>query len=231
MILTVELADPSGCWSHRTQRQGRGRTHRRTEGFNARGAAIREINTGIMAMPTARLRSGLRLSKRNNAQRSRRYRPTSSGMAVAEGLPIHTAKPKPRVGSAGVNSKRQLAEPSVAQRNAAEQLMEAGVRLATRRASTRAANSSGATPHRQQLGVSRSSHEADGTKWPQPVIRNARIGAGNEAAAFTHTSTMRRRRPRRRRSLYRASASGDPAGDEVHVGNFVEIKRARSPRI
>jgi bifunctional UDP-N-acetylglucosamine pyrophosphorylase/glucosamine-1-phosphate N-acetyltransferase len=53
-ILTVELADPSGYG--RIVRNGRtGRPHRRAKGRRAEERAIREINTGIMAMPTARL--------------------------------------------------------------------------------------------------------------------------------------------------------------------------------
>ena len=53
------------------------------------------------------------------------------GMAVAEGLPIHTANPKHEWEVLGVNSKVQLAELERAyQRSRADALMEAGVRLA-----------------------------------------------------------------------------------------------------
>ncbi|KAB2924032.1 MAG: NTP transferase domain-containing protein, partial [Dechloromonas sp.] len=67
-ILTVDLADPSGYG--RIVRDAAGNVQRIVEQKDASEAekAIREINTGIMVMPTARLADWLGRLKNDNAQ-------------------------------------------------------------------------------------------------------------------------------------------------------------------
>jgi bifunctional UDP-N-acetylglucosamine pyrophosphorylase/glucosamine-1-phosphate N-acetyltransferase len=92
--------------------------------------SIREINTGIMALPTARLAEWLARLSNHNAQQEY-YLTDIVGMAVAAGLPVRTTHPQTAAEVLGVNSKVQLAElERVAQRRTADGLLEQGVRLA-----------------------------------------------------------------------------------------------------
>ena len=129
-ILTVELSDPSGYG--RIVRDDAGRVMRIVEQKDSSAAEreIREINTGIMAMPTALLGEWLGRLSNNNAQQEY-YLTDIVGMAVEAGLTIRTTCPENEWEVLGVNSKVQLAElERIAQRCTAEQLMEQGVRLA-----------------------------------------------------------------------------------------------------
>ncbi|MGE5769084.1 MAG: bifunctional N-acetylglucosamine-1-phosphate uridyltransferase/glucosamine-1-phosphate acetyltransferase, partial [Betaproteobacteria bacterium] len=129
-VLTVDLASPSGYG--RIVRDAAGQVVRIVEEKDASPAekAISEVNTGIMAIPTARLADWLGKLKNDNAQ-GEYYLTDVVALAVAEGLPVRTAQPDGEWEVLGVNSKVQLAElERQHQRNLAGQLLVAGVRLA-----------------------------------------------------------------------------------------------------
>ena len=227
-ILTVELADPSGYG--RIVRNAKGEVVRIVEQKDStpEERAIREINTGIMAMPTARLGEWLGRLSNNNAQQEY-YLTDIVGMAVAEGLPIHTANPKHEWEVLGVNSKVQLAElERVAQRNAAEQLMEAGVRLADpARFDVRGELVCGRDVFIDVNCVFEGKVVLDEAVevGPNCVIRNARIGAGTKLAAYTHIEDAVVG-PDGRIGPFARLRPGTELAEDVHVGNFVEIKKS-----
>ena len=227
-ILTVELADPSGYG--RIVRNAKGEVVRIVEQKDStpEERAIREINTGIMAMPTARLGEWLGRLSNNNAQKEF-YLTDIVGMAVAEGLPIHTANPKHEWEVLGVNSKVQLAElERVAQRNAAEQLMEAGVRLADpARFDVRGELVCGRDVFIDVNCVFEGKVVLDEAVevGPNCVIRNARIGAGTKLAAYTHIEDAVVG-PDGRIGPFARLRPGTELAEDVHVGNFVEIKKS-----
>ncbi len=188
-ILTVELRDASGYG--RIVRNAAGEVVRIVEQKDAshEEREIREINTGIMALPTARLTEWLSRLSNDNSQKEY-YLTDIVGMAVSEGLPIHTANPLHEGEVLGVNSKLQLAElERIAQRLSAEQLMEEGVRLADpARFDVRGELHCGRDVFidvgcvfegRVELG--------DGVEvGPNCVLKDATIGARTRIAAFTH---------------------------------------------
>jgi bifunctional UDP-N-acetylglucosamine pyrophosphorylase/glucosamine-1-phosphate N-acetyltransferase len=227
-ILTVELADPSGYG--RIVRNAKGEVVRIVEQKDStpEERAIREINTGIMAMPTARLGEWLGRLSNNNAQQEY-YLTDIVGMAVAEGLPIHTANPRHEWEVLGVNSKVQLAElERVAQRNAAEQLMEAGVRLADpARFDVRGELVCGRDVFIDVNCVFEGTVVLDEAVevGPNCVIRNARIGAGTRLAAYTHIEDAVVG-PDGRIGPFARLRPGAELAEDVHVGNFVEIKKS-----
>ncbi|HMV01515.1 MAG TPA: NTP transferase domain-containing protein, partial [Rhodocyclaceae bacterium] len=108
-ILTVNLADPTGYG--RIVRDASGHVVRIVEEKDATSEekAIREVNTGIMAIPSDRLEAWLKGLSNNNAQ-GEYYLTDIVALAVAERLPVHTAQPDGEWEVLGVNSKVQLAE-------------------------------------------------------------------------------------------------------------------------
>jgi bifunctional UDP-N-acetylglucosamine pyrophosphorylase/glucosamine-1-phosphate N-acetyltransferase len=228
-ILTVDLSDPGGYG--RIVRNDAGLVVRIVEQKDAtpEERRIHEINTGIMAMPTARLGEWLGRLTNDNAQKEY-YLTDIVGMAVEEGVPIRTANPKNEWEVLGVNSKVQLAElERIAQRDTAGQLMEQGVRLADpERIDVRGELVCGRDVFIDVNCVFEGRVELDEAVevGPNCVLKNARIGAGTHLAAFTHIEDavvgadgkigpFARLRP------------GTELAEDVHIGNFVEIKKSR----
>jgi bifunctional UDP-N-acetylglucosamine pyrophosphorylase/glucosamine-1-phosphate N-acetyltransferase len=129
----------------------------------------------------------------------------------------------------GVNSKVQLAElERVAQRNAAEQLMEAGVRLADpARFDVRGELVCGRDVFIDVNCVFEGTVVLDEAVevGPNCVIRNARIGAGTRLAAYTHIEDAVVG-PDGRIGPFARLRPGAELAEDVHVGNFVEIKKS-----
>ncbi len=228
-ILTVELDDPQGYG--RIVRNTTGQVVRIVEQKDATAEErrIREINTGIMAIPTARLAEWLARLSSNNAQ-NEYYLTDIVGMAVTENIPVRTAHPEHKWEVLGVNSKVQLAElERIVQRCTANQLLEQGVRLADpARIDVRGSLECGRDVFIDVNCVFEGHVVLDEAVeiGPNCVLKNARIGAGTRLAAFTHIEDavvgadgmigpFARLRP------------GTELAEDVHIGNFVEIKKTR----
>jgi bifunctional UDP-N-acetylglucosamine pyrophosphorylase/glucosamine-1-phosphate N-acetyltransferase len=245
-LLTIDLADPTG-YGRVVRGDPAGRDA--TQGGRVRGIVehkdatppqrtIREIYTGVMAAPTAQLKQWLARLSNDNAQKEY-YLTDIVAMAVADGVPVVTAQPASEIEVLGVNSPVQLAELERRyQRRQADALMEAGVRLAD--------------PARFDLrGELRCGEDVDidvGCVFEGSVslganvrigaycvIRNAAIAANVVIHPFTHIEgdagtgavsigagsligPFARLRP------------GTQLGEEVHIGNFVEVKNSTLAR-
>ncbi|MBL8413587.1 MAG: bifunctional UDP-N-acetylglucosamine diphosphorylase/glucosamine-1-phosphate N-acetyltransferase GlmU [Propionivibrio sp.] len=227
-ILTVELSDPGGYG--RIVRNDAGQVIRIVEQKDStpEERRIREINTGIMAMPSTRLGEWLARLSNNNAQKEY-YLTDIVGMAVAAGLPIRTANPKNEWEVLGVNSKVQLAElERISQRCTAEQLMEQGVRLADpARLDVRGELLCGRDVFIDVNCVFEGKVELDEAVevGPNCVLKNARIGAGTRLAAFTHVEEAVVG-PDGRIGPFARLRPGAELAEDVHIGNFVEIKKS-----
>jgi len=228
-ILTIELADPAGYG--RIVRNAAGNVVGIVEQKDASAGelAIREVNTGIMALPTARLGEWLGALSNDNAQQEY-YLTDIVGMAVAAGLPVRTAHPQGEWEVLGVNSKVQLAElERIAQRRTAGLLLEQGVRLADpARLDVRGKLVCGRDVFIDVNCVFEGEVVLDEAVeiGPNCVLKNARIGTGTRLAAFSHIEDavvgpdsvigpFARLRP------------GTELAAGVHVGNFVEIKNSK----
>ena len=108
-LLTVTLADPTGYG--RIVRDGQGKVEAIVEHKDASDAqkAIKEGNTGILAVPAARLSDWLGRLSNDNAQ-GEYYLTDVIAMAVADGLVVATEQPHDPMEVQGANDRRQLAE-------------------------------------------------------------------------------------------------------------------------
>jgi bifunctional UDP-N-acetylglucosamine pyrophosphorylase/glucosamine-1-phosphate N-acetyltransferase len=227
-VLTAVFDDPAGYG--RILRDADGRVRRIVEHRDATDdeRAVREINTGFMAAPTAALKRWLPALGNDNAQ-GEYYLTDIVGLAIGEGMPVATAQPDANWEVLGVNSKVQLAElERIHQRNNALLLMESGVTLADpERIDVRGELDCGRDVSidvnclfegRVVLGegVEVGAH---------CVLKNAAIGAGTRIAPFSHIEEAEAGRdciigP------YARLRPGTRLGDAVHIGNFVEVKNS-----
>ncbi|ATJ84751.1 bifunctional UDP-N-acetylglucosamine diphosphorylase/glucosamine-1-phosphate N-acetyltransferase GlmU [Halomonas beimenensis] len=128
-LLTVTLEDPTGYG--RILRDEAGEAVAIVEHKDASEAerAVRECNTGIMAMTARQLRRWLPRLSADNAQ-GEYYLTDVIAMAAAEGVRIATAQPTRPLEVEGVNNRAQMARLERAhQRDIAEALMAKGVAL------------------------------------------------------------------------------------------------------
>ncbi|WP_306603196.1 bifunctional UDP-N-acetylglucosamine diphosphorylase/glucosamine-1-phosphate N-acetyltransferase GlmU [Azonexus sp.] len=228
-ILTVNMNNPSGYG--RIVRNAKGEVERIVEEKDANAAqkTICEVNTGIMAIPTAHLARWLGQLKNDNAQ-GEYYLTDIVALAVAEGVTIRTAQPNNEWEVLGVNSKVQLAElERQHQRNLAEGLLHAGVRLADpARIDVRGRLTCGRDVSIDVGCVFEGMNElADAVEiGPYCVLKNVRVGPGTRIAAYCHIEEASIG-PDGVIGPYARLRPGAELGAEVHIGNFVEVKKSR----
>jgi bifunctional UDP-N-acetylglucosamine pyrophosphorylase/glucosamine-1-phosphate N-acetyltransferase len=224
-LLTVTLDDPTGYG--RVVRED-GRVSRIVEHKDATPdeRAICEVNTGIMVLPTVRLEGWLGALSNANAQHEY-YLTDVIGMAVSEGVEVTAAQPAHAWETLGVNSKAQLAElERTHQREQARRLMERGVGLAD----------PGRLDVRGELECGRDVFIdvncvfegrvilGDGvTIGANCVVRNAVVGHGTRIEPFCHVEQADIGRACRI-GPYARLRPGAELGEDVHIGNFVEVK-------
>ncbi|MBN4667678.1 bifunctional UDP-N-acetylglucosamine diphosphorylase/glucosamine-1-phosphate N-acetyltransferase GlmU [Pandoraea nosoerga] len=227
-VLTVDLENPSGYG--RIVRDAAGNVQRIVEQKDANEAerAIREINTGILVAPTRALKGWLGGLKNQNAQ-GEYYLTDVIACAVADGVPVVTTQPAFAWEPNGVNDKAQLAElERDYQRNAAGALLAAGVTLVDpARFDVRGEMTCGTDVTIDVNCVFEGKVTiGDGAFiGANCVIRNSTIGAGTRIEAFSHLDGAVVGRDAHVGPYARLRPGAD-LGDEVHIGNFVEVKNA-----
>jgi bifunctional UDP-N-acetylglucosamine pyrophosphorylase / glucosamine-1-phosphate N-acetyltransferase len=232
-LLTIELADATGY----------GRIVRDAAGNEVLGIVehkdankaqrrIPEVYTGMMAAPTAALKRWLARLTNDNAQ-GEYYLTDIVAMAVADGVHVVATHAASETEVLGVNSPSQLADLERRyQRARADALMEAGVRLADParfdvRGELVCANDVEIDVNcvfEGRVEIGEGAHIG-----PNCYIRNAVIAARAVIHPFTHmdgealgvkigagalVGPFARLRP------------GADLGEDVHIGNFVEVKNS-----
>lgn len=228
-ILTVVQDDPFGLG--RIIRDDKGQIVRIVEQKDATEAerAIKEINSGIMVIPTKPLKQWLAALSNNNAQ-GEYYLTDIVAAAVRDGVPVVSAQPGAQWEVAGVNSKVQLAElERIHQRNIANKLLEQGVTLLDpARIDVRGELICGRDVTIDVGCVFEGKVElADGvTIGPHNVLVNARIAAGANIKPFCHIEEAVVG-PASIIGPYARLRPGTVLEEDVHIGNFVELKNAQ----
>lgn len=227
-ILTVELDDPSGYGRIVRKQEEIVRIVEQKDASETE-RTIREINTGILVAPTAKLKTWLSDLSNNNAQ-GEYYLTDIVAHAVADAVPVVSAHPDAVWETLGVNSKVQLAElERIYQGNLARRLLEQGVTLADpARLDVRGTLTCGRDVSIDVNCIFEGMVELeDGvTIGANCVIKDARIAKGVSIKSFCHIDDAivgagsiigpyARLRP------------GAELDEGVHIGNFVEVKNSR----
>lgn len=190
---------------------------------------IQEINTGIMVLPTNSLKRWLKALRATNAQ-GEYYLTDVIAMAVKDGVPIRTAQADAEYETIGVNSRDQLAAlERVHQLKQANVLMDAGVSLADpARIDIRGTLECGTDVFIDVGCVFEGcSTLASGTKvGPYCIIRNSVIGQNVTIHPYSHIDGAQVGANSLIGPYARLRPGADLAND-VHIGNFVEVKNSK----
>lgn len=226
-ILTVEMDDPTG-YGRIIREQGKIRRIVEQKDGNAEELAVHEINTGIMVIPTVPLKRWLSALTNDNAQ-GEYYLTDIVAKAVSENIDIVSVQPDSFRETLGVNSKSQLAAlERIYQQNTAAALLESGVGLADpARIDVRGSLRCGRDVFIDVNCIFEGDVVlADGvTVGANCVIRNCQVGEGAEIRPFCHMDGATVGAG----SLigpYARLRPGADLGEEVHIGNFVEVKNS-----
>jgi bifunctional UDP-N-acetylglucosamine pyrophosphorylase/glucosamine-1-phosphate N-acetyltransferase len=227
-LLTVNLPDPTGYG--RIVRDDNNRVTAIVEHKDASDAerAVKEVNTGIMAVSAKHLRSWLPQLTNNNAQ-GEYYLTDLIALAVANGVAIEVQQPDAAEEVEGINNRQQQAAlERFYQRKLAEQLLVEGVTLIDpARFDCRGTLKVG----RDVVIDVNCIFEGDVTLEDGVVVEansiiiNSRVGKNTRIKAFSHLEGAEiaeacdigpyaRLRP------------GTQLADGVKIGNFVETKKA-----
>ena len=226
-LLTAVVPDPAGLG--RIVRDGDGAVRAIVEEKDATPGqrAIREINTGVLAAPTALLAGWV--ARAEGGQRAARVLPDrhrrDGGGRRRAGHRSSTAADERDV--RGVNDRAQLvALERVVQRRAAEALLVAGTWIADPdRFDLRGTLDCGRDVRIDVGCVFEGAVQlADGVEiGAHCVLRDVTVGAGTAIAPFSHL-TSATIGARCQIGPYARMRPGAVLGEEVHIGNFVEVK-------
>jgi len=231
-VLTANVPDPTGLG--RIVRDERGAVRAIVEERDASDAqrAIREINTGVMAAPAARMKEWVAALTPDNAQ-GEYYITDIIAMACAQDIPVVARIAADERDVRGINDRAQLAAVErILMARRAESLMRDGASIVDpARIDIRGSLRCGRDV-RIDVGCV---FEGDVTLaddvevGPYCVLRDVSVGAGTRIEPYSYlvdatVGSACRIGP------YARIRPGSTLDDEVHVGNFVEVKASRMGR-
>ncbi|MBI4194494.1 MAG: bifunctional UDP-N-acetylglucosamine diphosphorylase/glucosamine-1-phosphate N-acetyltransferase GlmU [Betaproteobacteria bacterium] len=231
-VLTAELDVPDGYG--RILRNKRGRIMGIVENDDATAAQrkIREVNTGVMALPTVRLPGWLSRLENRNAQ-SEYYLTDVVAMALADRVAVDAVRAPDARETQGVNSRAQLSQlERIFQWRCAHRLLEQGVGVVDpMRLDIRGNLDCGVDVCLDVNCVFEGDVKlADGVEiGANCMLRNVEIGPGTRIEPFSLIDSAVIG-ARCRVGPYARIRPGTRLEDEVHIGNFVEVKASHIGR-
>ncbi|MBQ8829370.1 MAG: bifunctional UDP-N-acetylglucosamine diphosphorylase/glucosamine-1-phosphate N-acetyltransferase GlmU [Burkholderiaceae bacterium] len=189
---------------------------------------IKEVNTGFMVLPTPYLNSWLSQIDCNNSQ-GEYYLTDLVGLAVRDGMEIQTVIAEDEMEVAGANNKVQLSELERAlQERLALELMNKGVRLADPKRIDIRGNLHCENDVFIDVGCVFEGNVSLGegvSVGPYCVLKNVSIASGTKIDAYSHFDDATIGQNVKIGPFARIRP-GTILSNNVHVGNFVEIKKS-----
>jgi bifunctional UDP-N-acetylglucosamine pyrophosphorylase/glucosamine-1-phosphate N-acetyltransferase len=228
-LLTTRLADPFGYGRVLCDDAARVMAVVEEKDASAEERAVDLVNTGIVAADAARLRGWIARLGRDNAQ-GEYYLTDIFAMAAAEQRPARSVECADPVEAAGANNPLQLAELEAQyRRRRAAELMLAGVRLADPvRIDVRGRVRAGSDVEIDVDVILEGDVELgdDVRIGPFTRVHNARLASGTVVLAHCDLDGVVTHGPCTIGPFARLRPGAELAPG-VHVGNFVEIKKAK----
>jgi bifunctional UDP-N-acetylglucosamine pyrophosphorylase/glucosamine-1-phosphate N-acetyltransferase len=228
-LLTVNPSDPSGYG--RVLRNSRGRVQRIVEDqdASAKQRRVRECNTGVLTLPAAHLIRWLKGLDNRNAQ-GEYYLTDVIGLAVHDRVAVQPLVAADEQEVLGVNDRVQLAaaEHAWRARVARKLLLDGATLIDPARIDVRGSVTVGQDVLIDVNVVFEGEVSlGDGVRiGPNCLIRNTRIAAGTEV--FPNCVIDRADiGPGCRIGPFARLRPESVLADQVHIGNFVEVKRSR----
>lgn len=227
-VLTMSLAKPGG-YGRIVRTNGRVVKIVEEKDATPKEREICEVNTGVIIAPTENLKRWLAALNPANAQ-GEYYLTDIIKHAVSDGFEIRTAQPDNEFEILGVNTRSQLAQLEASRRHQhAQKLMDDGTTLADpNRIDIRGSLKCGrdcvididcifegevVLGDRVYVG-------------PYSILRDVRINDGSRIEAYCHIQDAELGR-NCRIGPYARVRPGTELADEVHLGNFVEVKASK----
>jgi bifunctional UDP-N-acetylglucosamine pyrophosphorylase/glucosamine-1-phosphate N-acetyltransferase len=225
-ILTARVRDPFGLGRIVRGKDGNVRAIVEERDATPAERAIDEINTGFIAAPTVLLKPWLERLSPHNAQ-GEYYLTDIVAMAVADGVEVNAHVVDDEVSVQGVNDRAQLAtlERVLQQRRAATLQLAGTTVVDPARIDIRGDLRCGRDVTIDVGCVFEGRVEiADGAVvGPYCVLRDVSVGRGTRIEAFSHLDGATIGADARIGPFARLRP-GTRLADEVHIGNFVEVK-------
>ncbi len=228
VLLTVNMPNPAGYGRIIRDRQGDVLSIIEEKDATPEQREIMEVNTGILLAPTKMLRGWLAKLQNKNSQ-GEYYLTDIVSMAVQQGVTVHTVQPGHEWEIHGINSKAQLV---VLERTwqlvEAGRLLVQGVTLAdAARIDVRGKLSCGRDVEIDvgcifEGEVNLGNNVRVGA---YSVIRNSSIAANTVIAPYSHIDSSEVG-TNCHIGPYARLRPGTKLSDEVHIGNFVEVKNS-----
>lgn len=227
-LLTDSVADPTGYGRITRDQHGNFKAIVEHKDADETTRQIKEINTGIAVFPSTKLKEWLGALKNDNVQQEY-YLTDVFAMAVESGIDVTSLRPSFAGEVEGINNKQQLAKlERLYQQRQAEKLLLDGVTLMDPARIDIRGKLSCAQDVVIDVNVVFEGQVTLGQGvriGPHCVLKNVEIAAGTEIAAFSHLEGAVVGENSRIGPFARLRPEAVLA-DEVHVGNFVEIKKS-----
>lgn len=227
-VLTAHFADPTG-YGRILRKEGKVTRIVEQKDASVEERAVNEVNTGIIAAPSAKLKQWLGQLSNKNAQ-GEYYLTDTIAMAVSDGMEVASAQPQHAWEVLGVNSKLQLTELERRyQRNTAEALAGAGAHIMdTARIDVRGELVCGRDVVIDvncvfEGKVSLGDRVRVGANC---VLKSVSVAAGTVIQPFTHIEDAMLGANCRIGPFARIRP-GTTLASDAHIGNFVEIKNSQ----